>query len=277
MCAAAYQADKGLATADPVEQLKDRLSDPKTAAALHQVLDRLEVFSFLLESLDGFLSRGATITDSLAAGLGELRRFDTDANGVHELIGKLPAMVKTSSKLADLAGEANLNALLASGVVQQLSDPKTLAVLKSLLDRLEIAAFALESLDGFLSRGEVMTDSLASGLAELRKLQPAAGGRDLLKLLTEELPRMTHAANEMIESGMLDPEIVGTLGEIGAVVAAAHREAKRQPPAPVGFFGLLRAMRDPDIQAAVGVGLHIAKRIGQHSLEDQRANKRIRG
>jgi uncharacterized protein YjgD (DUF1641 family) len=47
-------------------------------------------------------------------------------------------------------------------------------------------------------------------------------------------------------------------------VAEVHQETRHSPPQPVGFLGLLRAMRDPQIQQAVGVLLHVARRFGEH-------------
>ena len=53
--------------ADAQSRLQERLADPKTAAALNDVLDRLDVFAFLLDSIDGFLSRGEVMADVLGA------------------------------------------------------------------------------------------------------------------------------------------------------------------------------------------------------------------
>ncbi len=53
---------------------------------------------------------------------------------------------ETGSQLADVAAKTELQALADSGVLEKLTDPKTLANLGQLLDRLEVAAFSLESL-----------------------------------------------------------------------------------------------------------------------------------
>ncbi len=43
---------------------------------------------------------------------------------------------------------------------------------------------------------------------------------------------MTAVAKRKICSGMLNANVVGTLGEIETVVATAHHEARQRPPAP---------------------------------------------
>ncbi len=249
------------AVTEPGAELHERLADPKTTAALTRLLDRLDVICFLLEAADGFLRRGEVVTDSLAESIAELRQFDS---GMGDVASKLPGMARTGGQLADLAERADWQAVTDSRLVERLTDPTTLAQLNQLLDRLEVADFALSSLNGFLSRGEQITDSLADVVGEMKRLDVHESARDLVQLVTKDLPQMTEAANRMIRSGMLNPDVVGTLGEIGAVVATAHHEAKQHPPEPVGLFGLLRAMRDPQIQAALAMGLHIAKRLGEH-------------
>ena len=52
--------------ASSAEQLHDRLNDPKTADALNRLLDRLDVVAFAAESMEGFISRGEVIADSVA-------------------------------------------------------------------------------------------------------------------------------------------------------------------------------------------------------------------
>ena len=143
----------------------------------------------------------------------------------------------------------------------------------SALDRLDTAAFALQATDGFLSRGEVVADSLADGAAELKRLEPDETVTNMITVFTEGLPKMTQAASQMMQSGMLDANVVGTLGEVGAVVAEAHAEAKANPPRPLGLFGLMRAMRDPQIQAALGLAMHVAKRLGEHAEQSEGSSR----
>ena len=69
--------DEGLegdTSQDPGAQLVERLSEPETVETLNRLLDHLPAFTFMIESLDGFLNRGEVVLDSVAEGVAELRR-----------------------------------------------------------------------------------------------------------------------------------------------------------------------------------------------------------
>lgn len=262
------------ASSEGITALQARLADPHTAQALDRLLDRLDVLAFLLDSAEGFLSRGETVADSLAEGFAELKRTellhdDGGSDSLQTVAESLPELAKMGGQVTRLAGRCDLEAVADSGVVEKLTDPETLRTLSELLERLDTASFALQATDGFLSRGEVVADSLADGVAELKRLETDETVTNMITVFTEGLPKMTQAASQMMQSGMLDANVVGTLGEIGTVVAEAHAEAKANPPQPLGLFGLMRAMRDPQIQSAMGLAMHVAKRVGEHTEQSQ--------
>ena len=51
------------------QELMARLERPDTAAALNQLLDRLEVIVLAADAADSFLRRGDVLTESVADGL----------------------------------------------------------------------------------------------------------------------------------------------------------------------------------------------------------------
>ena len=59
--------------ASSAEQLHDRLNDPKVADGLNRLLDRLDIVSFAVESMDGFIKRGEVIADSVTSTVGDLK------------------------------------------------------------------------------------------------------------------------------------------------------------------------------------------------------------
>ena len=65
----------------------------------------------------------------------------------------------------------------AEQLKERLSDPHVTANLNRLLDQLETITFAVESIDGFVRRGEVIADSLAEGVAELKQAEEATPPR----------------------------------------------------------------------------------------------------
>ena len=66
------------AAAPSADQLLERLNDPKVAEGLNRLLDQLDIVSFAVESLEGFISRGEIITDSVASGIREMKGFGNE-------------------------------------------------------------------------------------------------------------------------------------------------------------------------------------------------------
>lgn len=56
-----------------VERLLDRLEDPRTATALHTLLDNAELIAVLVGGLDGLARKGEAIGDTLAEVLAEVK------------------------------------------------------------------------------------------------------------------------------------------------------------------------------------------------------------
>lgn len=268
--------------ASPAEQLQQRLNDPNVAAGLNRLLDQLDTVTFAVESMEGFISRGEVIAESVAASVGDLKSLGDGKTA--ELIQKAPQYIETGTKLADAAGAMDVDELAKSKVLQRLTDPQTLATLNDLLDRLPLAAFLLESLEGFISRGEVIADNLADAVKELHldklnidaeqfasllkslpKLKIAAEKMLDSDLLGDGLHKIIDAGNTMIDSGMVDKDVVSVLGELGKNSADTYREISSKPVPPVGgLFATLRATKDPDVQKSVGFFFAFAKAFAKH-------------
>jgi Protein of unknown function (DUF1641) len=103
---------------------------------------------------------------------------------------------------------------------ERLADPKTVDALNRLLDRLDVIVFTAEALEGFLRRAEVVADSVAQGVADVRKMAGEEGGADLLG----NLPRMVRAGGELAErlerpevQRLLDSGLLEKLAEPGTL------------------------------------------------------------
>ena len=268
--------------ASSAEQLHDRLNDPKVADGLNRLLDRLDIVSFAVESMDGFIKRGEVIADSVTSTVGDLKGVGDEST--LELIKKAPKMLETGTKLADAAGSMNVDELAKSKVLERLTDPQTLNTLNELLDRLPLAAFMLESLEGFISRGDTIAESVAEAVGELKlgdakidvsqfqslieslpKLKEA--GDKLLDsdLMGDGLPKVIDAGISMVDSGMLDKEVVAILGDLGKKSAETYKEVASKPVEPVGgLWATLKATKDPDVQKSAGFFFAFAKAFAKH-------------
>lgn len=263
------------------DQLAERLSDPRTAEALNRLLDRLDVIAFTFEALDGFLQRGPAVADSIGETLREFRHAADGDGQAAEFLESVPKLVRAGAQLAQTTDKPEFQNLLASGLIEKLGNPRTIESLKALLDRLDLAAFLLEAVDGFLRRSDEVAESVASGVAEWRKTAPGidtgrlqALGQALPKLLDvtlllvqsgalERFPKAVDTAVALADRGLFESKTVGALAEIGQKAAASYEEVKTRPREPVGLIGLLRGLSDPDVQKSVALLLAVAKRYGQ--------------
>ncbi|MEM9825045.1 MAG: DUF1641 domain-containing protein [Planctomycetota bacterium] len=187
-------------------------------------------------------------------------------------------------RLSQAVNQVDADALEASEVLGRLTEPETLAMLNELVDKLPMILFMLNSLNDFLGRGETVIDNVAGLVGELKH---GTGGIDpqqfiqfmemlpKVKKATEQLmasehvfenfPTVINAGKSMVDSGMLDAKVVGTLGHFGRVGAETFESVASKPvPKVGGIFSLLKAMRDPDVQASMSFGLAFAKEFAQH-------------
>ena len=117
-----------LATLNPSDALVARLDDPDTAESLNQILDHVDLLAVVVTGLSEFISRGDTITDSLADGVREAASLQK-ASGID--VGDLlsaakqfgaaaPALLEALPKLLDTL--PIFDRLLSSDIV----DPKVI-------------------------------------------------------------------------------------------------------------------------------------------------------
>lgn len=264
----------------PQEQLQARLSDPRTVEALNRLLDRLDLIAFSAEMMDGFLRRGNEVADSVAEGVADVRKMVGDGPGA-ELLCKLPALARAGVRVADAADSPAFDRLLNSGLLEKLADPSTLNSLNILVEKLELAAFLLTAVDGFLKRGNEVADSLAAGVADLRMTAPEMGpdqmremigdflilvetGHKIVKSgLLAKIEELTGAGLLLSQAGMFDPKVVNTLGEVGRMASESYAEAKAAPKQIAGLLDLWRLFRDPEAQPALSLAFEMTRRFGQ--------------
>ena len=70
-------------------------------------------------------------------------------------------------------------------------------------------------------------------------------------------PRAVNGLASLVESHLLEPRALAVVSQL-AVALAATGDAP-----PVGTWGMMKALRDPDVQRALGFGVAIARGFGQ--------------
>lgn len=147
----------------------------------------------------------------------------------------------------------------------RLEDPQTASSLNTLLDNLDGLAFLAEGLNGLLARGDTITESLASGVHELRGLtgQGPAYLIEPARKLADGAPQIADAVTALLESGMLRRDVVDMLGTLADAAVAGVSNAQRNGSAVDGVRPAYRALRDPDVARGLGVLIEIARAIGK--------------
>lgn len=217
---------------------------------------------------------------------------------VPQLVNNLPTLARTGNKLSKLAETQEFDALLQPeklalliDLSDKLGNPQTLAALNEIIDNAPTIAFLATGLSEFLKRGEEIADNIGEALQEFRPQMSDKYTAELgalvsqlpktLPTITENLPPLLEKApilmqttaklgeiaesegvQAFLNSGMLTPELVKLLGDIGKTTVQTEAEF-RQNPKSVSLFGLYGATRDEDVQRGFGFMIALAKNIGK--------------
>ena len=214
--------------------LAEKLTEPQTVRVLGDLVDRID----RLETLVGLADQAPGLISMVADSTDEMVR-QASASGVDV--------------------EERLRAALA--ITAKLTAPDTLAVLDKLAARAPELAQTIEMLD----QAPGMVSMAIDSVDELYR-ESASAGVDfdlLLRQGTNSLVKFSTLVgsdefDSVLNSGILDPESVAIVGSIGSALA----DCQADPPRAIGITGLLRAMRDPDVQQALGFLVSFGRRFG---------------
>jgi|GEM_PF-578796 len=138
------------------------------------------------------------------------------------------------------------------GLVEQVTRPEILdaaeGAVRLLAQAPDMAATTADILDAWAQRANDAGIEMGRIVEVVQQFV-----QGLLRLSTSP------EVQRFLDSAMLRSETVDTL----SAAATALAETREAPTSKVGAFGALRAMGDPDVQAAVGFGLTFAKTFGQ--------------
>ena len=155
----------------------------------------------------------------------------------------------------------------AERLLQRLEDPRTTAALHTLLDNAELIAVLVGGLDGVARKGEVIGDTLAEVLEELRAavrstgLDPVVTSRQLGTLIPT-LADASPAINRILDSPIVEPEPIDVLSDTAVALVEGCKIAREQQT-KVGLTGLVRATRDDDVQLGLGFIIEVARAFGR--------------
>ena len=186
------------------------------------------------------------LTDNTTlANLEKLMDLTQEAPGLLSMIVDILDAQLRSTAASGIDIEARLTSVL--GLLTKLTDPVTIQALQEGIDTLSAAP-------GLFSMATDIVDAQMDSAASTG-IDIGARAKGFLTLANRLSDPNTTTALEHV----LEPRAVSAIGALGTAIA----ESKDQPHNPVGPMGLLRALRDPDVQRATSYLVEIAKRMGQ--------------
>ncbi|MFN8373067.1 MAG: DUF1641 domain-containing protein [Anaerolineae bacterium] len=90
------------------------------------------------------------------------------------------------------------NSTAAEHLLERLNDPTTVRSLDQILDNIELIAFSVSAVDGFIRRSEAVTENVVEGVIEMKAAAPnSANLLGLLPRILEMLPQMLDLAERL--------------------------------------------------------------------------------
>jgi hypothetical protein len=152
-------------------------------------------------------------------------------------------------------------------VAERLNDPAVAASLVTLLDNAELLSTLVLGLSGFISRGEMIVDSLAEGLNDIRTVSASRpeGTPTLadLRTVTSELVEAAPALRQVLSSAMTQPATIDLLSMLSEAAVEGAEAARRNHTEVKGPFGALKAMKEPEVQRGLGLLIEISRALGR--------------
>ena len=211
------------------------------------------------DALDRLVERVDALTRALESVMPLVQQAPNVIAGVTDAADE--AYARAAASGVDL--DARVHDLLR--LAGKLTEPRTMAVLSGLLDRIDQMDKLLRLADQAPAFVAMMVDSVdemaerarAKGIDFERAMAGGAGAA--VRLGSMMGPAELDALETLLRSGVLQPETVRLVGGLGeALTSSAAAEVPR-----VGPLGLLRALRDPDAQRALGFAAVFARQLGR--------------
>jgi len=186
-----------------------------------------------------------------------LERLEQVLDPITKATTAAPALTSTAVDVLDdwanQHGDLDTRLRTLSELLERMTRPEALAPLMMMVELTENAKPAMATFTDIVD--EPMARAAADGM-EIERLVESSKNA-VLKLAQLATAREVQA---LLDSGMLDPAALSTLGMTARAVADASAE-----PAPrVGLFGAFRAAGQPSVQRALGFLIRVAENVGDN-------------
>ncbi|MCB0549564.1 MAG: DUF1641 domain-containing protein [Phaeodactylibacter sp.] len=269
------------------QQLQERLSSEKTLRALDHLLQRIDTLEKGVERLNTLLEQGPGLVsmavDTVDDGYLQASQQGIDinerlSNALHlaekltapEMVARIDGLLKLADQAPGIASmmmdaaddgyrqaaahgidiEQRLSAALQ--LAEKLTAPEMVEQLNSLLKLAQQAPGILAMAVDVMDDGFRQTANNGIDLATLSKKGLTVAKRTADLVDSEEFDALLH-------SDLFNPKTLDVL----SVVSGALTQCRMDPPKRAGVFKLLGAVRDPEIQKAIGFLLSFGRNFGR--------------
>ncbi len=195
--------------------------------------------------------------DALARIEARLARIEGMLGRVEQIAAQLPGMAGAAGDVLDewamRDGHVDERVRALTALIDRITKPEVLHALTVLVEQVEAApgmvAMAVDILD------ELAVQAAARGI-DLHELTSNLGEAARGVVMLASRPEV----RELVESDMFEAGAIETLSDLARSLSRARREAE---PERIGLFGTFGAMRDADVQRAVGFAVRVAKELGR--------------
>lgn len=186
-----------------------------------------------------------------------LERLEQTFEPIAQATTAAPALTSTAvdvlDEWANQHGDLDTRLRTLSELLERLTRPEALTPLMAFVELTEQAKPAFATFTDMVD--ETMARAAQEGM-EIERLVESSKNA-VLRLAQLATAREVQA---LLDSGMLDPAALSTLG----IAARAVADASDEPAPRVGMFGALRAARQPSVQRALGFVLRVAENLGKN-------------
>jgi uncharacterized protein YjgD (DUF1641 family) len=220
-------------------RLAEKLTEPETVDVLTALLDRLDRLEQLAALADQVPDAAMITVDSIDE-----------------------ALTRAAERGVVLDERAQEGLVL----LEKMTEPDTAQALGAVLDRAE----HLERLSELAASAPDVIATVVDML-DAEYARAAEKGYDPERLLRQTIGSLGRLGElfqsdefeALLDSGVLDPEALEAVGSLGSALVESQKEAQRGETPQRGFFGVIGALRDPDVQRAIGFVMSFAKKFGR--------------
>lgn len=221
-------------------QLAETLTEPETTAVLTRLIDRLDQLEAIAQMADRLPGASAAAVDTLDEAL---------------------------TRAAERGVVFDERVRVGLRLLERMTEPRTAQALGAVLDRadrLERLAAQSDAVPDVIATVVDILDheyarTLERGYDPERTLRQAAGALGRLGELFQ-----SSEFEALLPSGILGSEALRAVGSLGSALVDSQNEARRGETPRRGLFGLMGALRDPDVQYAMGFLTRVAQKFGRN-------------